>query len=92
MRGAFAGYKLIRIFPRQHAAIFALSAGYYDLLEKWDTDTAVQWNCTVVTVVFSLHSFCIFNQNCTAIVFFKAQRAKGEGKKEKTTHNKTPGV
>lgn len=40
--GAFASYKLIKIIPRQHAVIFALSAGYYEFLEKWDMDIAVQ--------------------------------------------------
>lgn len=86
MRGAFASYKLIRIIPRQHAVIFALSAGYYDLLEKWDTDTAVQWNCTAIAVVFSLHSFCFFNQNSAQPLF----SLKHRGQKEREKKGKNP--
>lgn len=76
--GAIASYKLIRIMPRQHAVVFALSAGYYDLLEKWDMDIAVQWNHTVIAVVISLHSFCFFILNSTQALFCFSQNTRGK--------------
>lgn len=87
---AFASFKLFRIIPRQHAVISALPAGYYDLLEMWEMDIAVQWNHTVIAVVISLHSCCFSTQTLHShcFHFLKAHKAKGKEK----AHHKIPGV